>query len=627
MTGLAFLLILFTVPLLHAEISDPFNPFEKDSDITTDEQGDREKSARQLILEATVLLYDDRLLDARTKLLRALQREPEEYRTHTMLSAYYLDHVGHFRLSLKYVKRAMELFYRQEGYPPYDDFLKRNAHEQLLYLLSQVRLNLDDYEGSLQVLDEFTSYGYTSAWYPGSRAWVLMKLGRIEEAIKVARTGVLEAAEPGRTMNMLGILLSMNGERESSLAVFREAIAYELSQGREGQPATPLNNSGEVYKEMFLEREAERSWLRATSLPDGCEHVLPSLNLVILYIEEFNLAGAKRAVDSFEACIAQYPLRNGEEHKALVALARGRIALHAGQLRDAEKLLEESLQKRQWFGKIGTSLEDLEAALYSSIAQLRIRQNNHLATAKHDSIIQYLGSLKTRAYNRIRAWWYFRKARQVLAEDLSDIEDLYIRNTDSLLEYSTLGEVLAGYPTGLLKKRIEEEEKKDGRMQAVPYYRIYLAENYLQRGRKTEGLVLLRSGLATLRQSEDVLLFVHATALLLRTLDPYSAEYAALTRKIMGIAPAELRNYGHPLPVVLQQTPDESIEDAVNGSAFLPAAVPGIRFTIVSDRTDKGYRLRFLSQDSKVEERTVTGTNPVDAVNKLSDAVFSEKVE
>ena len=129
---------------------------------------------------------------------------------------------------------------------------------------------------------------------------------------------------------MLGILLSMHGDRDESLKIFRQAIAYELSEGNLGQPATPLNNSGEVYKEIFSEDSAESSWLKATSMPDGCDHVLPSLNLSLLYFDELNLDGAKRAMDSFESCIAQYPLRNGEEHRALVSLARGRIALLSG---------------------------------------------------------------------------------------------------------------------------------------------------------------------------------------------------------------------------------------------------------------------------------------------------------
>ncbi|NMC63420.1 MAG: hypothetical protein GYA55_09675 [SAR324 cluster bacterium] len=195
---LSFIFCLLTrAHELKAETLDPFDPFDNSSfEITTNEEGDKDKSAKQLILEAAVLLDDERLLDARTKLLRALQRDPLDYRAHLMLSGYYLDHVGHFRLSLKYAKRALDLFYKTKGYPPYNETGDRMSHQQLLYLISQIRLNLDDYNGSLRTLDEFSSYGYTAPWYSGSRAWVLMKLGKIEEAIKVARQGVEDASEP-----------------------------------------------------------------------------------------------------------------------------------------------------------------------------------------------------------------------------------------------------------------------------------------------------------------------------------------------------------------------------------------------------------------------------------------------
>jgi tetratricopeptide (TPR) repeat protein len=212
--------------------------------------------------------------------------------------------------------------------------------------LAETRLNLDNYQGALDVLNEFGKL-YFGAWYPASRAWVLMKLGKLDEAIRVARLGLLTEAEPGRTLNVLGILLSMTGKRQESLKVFNEAIMHELSMGSSGQPATPLNNSGEVYREIFNEEKAEAMWLKATSMPDGCEHVLPSMNLAIMFIEQLRLTDAKKAIDAFESCITQFPLRNGEEHRALVHLARGRIALHSGDVHSAVQHLEAARERRQ----------------------------------------------------------------------------------------------------------------------------------------------------------------------------------------------------------------------------------------------------------------------------------------
>jgi hypothetical protein len=50
--------------------------------IDSDPKVDDGKTADQLIDEANFLLADERLLDARTKLLRALQKEPKNYNAH-----------------------------------------------------------------------------------------------------------------------------------------------------------------------------------------------------------------------------------------------------------------------------------------------------------------------------------------------------------------------------------------------------------------------------------------------------------------------------------------------------------------------------------------------------------------
>ena len=50
-----------------------------------------------------------------------------------------------------------------------------------------------------------------------------------------------------------------------------------------------------------------------------------------------------------------------------------------------------------------------------------------------------------------------RKARRLLAEDLDKIEDINIRHTDSLLEYPTLGDVLAGEMSGPCRTHAVEQ--------------------------------------------------------------------------------------------------------------------------------------------------------------------------
>jgi tetratricopeptide (TPR) repeat protein len=611
-------------------VDDPFDPFDIfgfDELATTD---DRNKTAEELVREASLLLATERPLDARTKLLKAIQKDPNEYKAYYLLSGYYLVHVGHYRLALKYIRRAQELFEKENGTPPYASQLLQLEHGNLLYYLSQCRLNLDNYQGALDALDEYHRNGYRAEWYPGARSWVLMKLGRVQEAIKIARQGLLTGAESGRTLNMLGILLSMNDQPQEALEVFRQAIAYEFSQGSDGQPATPLNNAGEVYKEIFDDVKAESTFLRATSLPDGCEHVLPSLNLTLLYIEQLKTDAALSTMDAFQRCIAQFPLRNNEEHAALVNLARGRIDLHTGNVDRAIKRFETALQGTQWFGKIGTNQDDLVVAATISLAQALLRQNNLLSFHQANTWGEWLKQKETIASNSVRAWWLMRRARQMLIDDLHDIEDLTIRNTDSLLEYPTLGEVLAGLSGSALSRRIEAQRAKDSRAIAGIFYDAYLAESESSGLFSGSANEKFESVMQRGREGFDTLLKTHASLRRMLALSPNSESYRELAYRVFYTVAPELRNYGFKLPVELNLsgTDSRSMRSAIEAGPFREAAGKGNLCSIATaDSTTPGkLALRFSCPGQSNKNRLVEGSTPGEVVNKLSDALFREEI-
>ncbi len=613
------------------QMFDPFDPF----DIWGTEEllgsgDDSAKSAEDLLREGTLLLETEHLLDARTKLLKALKKQPEDFRIHLMLSSYYLVHVGHYRLAMKYIKRAEELFEKQYGPPPYGRKDLQYQHGNILYYISQTRLNLDNYQGALDALDQFSNLGYYNDWYPGSRAWILMKLGNIKEAIRVARLGIISGAEPGRTLNMLGILLSMNDQPQESIEVFKKAIASEFALGSSGQPATPLNNVGEVYRELFQEDTAESSFLRATSLKDGCEHVLPALNLTLLYIEQMRYEAAISALDGFARCIAQYPLRNSEEHAALVNLARGRIDLHTGNVDRAIQRFESALEGTQWFGKIGTNQNDLMVGATISLAQALDRKNNILRTHRPLTWSEWVSFKRDIASNEVRSWWLMRRARQMLASELNDIEDLIIRNTDSLLEYPTLGEVLAGYSKGSLRRRLLYQRELDKRAPAMTYYDAYEAEGKLGWFSKREANAMLDSVIQRARPKTDDLLRTHVSLRRMQSLDASSDVYRDTAYRIFYTAPAELRNYGFKLPIAIDIAEKNSaLKNAIVGGPFLDASQQSNVCVLTGGpkSDNSGYALRLSCPGNTARNRSVEASDYNDVVNKLSDALFREEIK
>ena len=620
---LLFFIVFFTSHSSNAQVVDPLSDPPMDSSSIEDEKLDEFKSSDQLIAEADFLLDDQRLLDGRTKLLRALKKDPKNYRAHMILSGYYLVHVGHFRLALRYVREAESLFIEKNGYPPYTDQRARLEHAQILYLISQARLNLDDYPGALVPLDEFEQLHYSAQWYPGTRAWVLMKLERIAEAIQIARAGVLAGAEPGRTLNMLGILLSMHNEREESLSVFRDAIAWEFSQGSSGQPATPLNNVGEVYKELFMDEKAESSWLRATGLPDGCEHVLPTLNLALLYYDQMNLEGAKKAFDNFESCIAQYPLRNGEEHKALVAFGRGRIALLSGHPDVALTLFEEANKDRQWFGKIGTSEDDLKAAVFQSLADAHYAASNRTAFSLNDNWIDSINTLQESLTHKILGWWYERKARRLLAETLNNFEDLSTRNTDSLLEYPTLGLISRGYATQSLRRKIKKEQETDKRIAANNFYEAYLGENEIYHGNTSLGLKRVQNALTKARDHFDDLLKAHLLAVILKELPTNSDSYFELSQQLFELNRVILRNRGLLLPVAVSGSLSNEELKLLQSAGLMLSTKPNTLVSVTFSRESGVIRAEVKAPQTAGGVMHLRSENFINLINRLNENLFA----
>ena len=92
-----------TTPPPEKTTLDPLDPF----DIFNFEElgsstSDNDKTADELVRDAAgLLLSTERPLDARTKLLKAIQKDPKAYRAYYLLAGYYMVHVGHYRLALK----------------------------------------------------------------------------------------------------------------------------------------------------------------------------------------------------------------------------------------------------------------------------------------------------------------------------------------------------------------------------------------------------------------------------------------------------------------------------------------------------------------------------------------------
>jgi hypothetical protein len=325
-------------------------------------------------------------------------------------------------------------------------------------------------------------------------------------------------------------------------------------------------------------------------------------------------------------------LRNNEEHAALVHLARGRIYLHAGWVEQAIQSFRSALDGTQWFGKIGTNQDDLIVAATISLSQALKRRNNILQATLTTGIRNWLAVKREIFANRIESWWLDRRARQILLTDLRDIEDLTIRNTDSLLEYPTLGETLRGLSPVSLSRRLTKEGAADQRAPAKLFYQLYQVESELGWWNSATTLASLDSIMERARPRYDELLLTHATLLRMRTLNRTSQRYRDLAYRVFFTAPAELRNYGLPLPVILDlNSLSHSQRSKLRAGPFLEVSAENsdpTRVCSVSAVTTgiDTTTLRFTCPSQSAKNRTVEDSDPSQLVNKLSEALFRQEV-
>jgi hypothetical protein len=291
------------------------------------------------------------------------------------------------------------------------------------------------------------------------------------------------------------------------------------------------------------------------------------------------------------------------------------------------------MEGTQWFGKIGTNQNDLAVAATISLAQALRRKNNVISSTLPTTWGAWFARKQETISNRVEAWWLMRRARQILIGELNDLEDLSIRNTDSLLEYPTLGETLKGLSHSSLSNRLSRETTNDLRAPAKLFYQLYGAERALGWWTSSSALAQLDDVIERARPRYDELLKTHASLLRLGTLDSRSARYRNLAYRVFLTAPAELRNYGYRLPVSLDKaTLSRSMRKALARGPFLPIDTPDtdtarILCTIRGTEAPSRLTLAFSCPSQTAKNRVVEDSEISQVVNKLSEAIFSQDVQ
>jgi hypothetical protein len=218
----------------------------------------------------------------------------------------------------------------------------------------------------------------------------------------------------------------------------------------------------------------------------------------------------------------------------------------------------------------------------------------------------------------------------MLLNDLNDVEDLIIRNTDSLIEYPTFGDALYGLSRVALARRLDKQRVKDSRGPAQLFYDAYLAQSSLGWWHQKEGLALLEGVIDRARPQRDELLRVHAMLLRLSVTSPTSQLYRDLSYRVFHAVPAALRNHGIKLPIRFDPSPlTASVQAAILQGPFIEAQSGSELCTVSATQAASSpgaISLRFTCPGNPAKNRTTEDSDINQVVNKLSDALFTEEI-
>lgn len=292
--------------------------------------------------EASRAVLAQRYSDARTLAEGMLVDDPGSFEAHTILGQAHLWGEEDLGLAQQHFEKAQTLV---EGRFPdlTSEDAPRRLHQQVLRGLRQVAFLREDYPGSLAILDRYETL-YEPL--PGPRAWLLLKLGRFDEAeavVVAAQADLMEydPAEPS-LWDTLGQIAYEQSDLTTATEMYERAATIEIETAPEPDPVY-LTNQGEALRDQGDFAQAEERFQEAIDWPHPGSYAEPNKRLAYLY------AGAGRFEDAFTRLESAVAWR-AELRPQVVAHTRAshlagvsEVFLAFGDARRARQAIERSL--------------------------------------------------------------------------------------------------------------------------------------------------------------------------------------------------------------------------------------------------------------------------------------------
>jgi hypothetical protein len=313
--------------------------FEVEAD---DSLGFDELSGSQLkSLDAFAALRSGEPIRARELAQELLREDPESIPGHVLLGSVLYESEGDLARARHVLRNGKALFERKYGRTGEagDDQL---WHAEALSLLSQVTGEMGEDEEALAIQAEF------EAIYPQEQpawsAWQLMRLGRFNEARRIARYYLRHGRSPNARDAARAALCAIEAESLDREGAYEACVvngAY-ASRAEGGDSSVAWSNAAEAAWVDLRLGEVESLLLESTKHgPQDFGN--PWADLVHLYTAQGRLAEASAALREMVAWREGQVANVRAQSWARADLAAGALLLVAGRSEDAERLLTRAL--------------------------------------------------------------------------------------------------------------------------------------------------------------------------------------------------------------------------------------------------------------------------------------------
>jgi len=458
--------------------------------------------------EAYKLLKDNKLLAARTKAEAVLEKNPDSILGNFVLGNVLRDAEGDLARAMFRLGRARKLFEELYGSSP-PQSSPWPLHRDMLYTIQALAGEMEEYDYQLQILD------FHDALYDphlvAEHAWPLLRLGRFDEARKVARTASASSEQLEASLGR-NALCAIEGEARQRKAYFEACLAsLEHAKKTAVKGTIPVvheyNAALSAYAVGRLDEVERLAKEGALSRPISIAN--PWRILTRVYTDGGRPAEAVAAAKQMQSWRAHQAASLRDQDRAETDAVLSSLLLVAGEAEAAERLIERAIERPDRRGLVSSKPDQAlgaHALLRRSIASTRAEQLAERASWS-GTAGRPRASAKILAA-RLASWPDDERLVSILGhrERLDSTFRMFLSGGLEPVPTWLVGDLIDVIGPGVASvtlKRARAEEKDFPAL--APYFDGLEAEVALKRGDHGKAIELARKAIGALPKAEAIL--------------------------------------------------------------------------------------------------------------------------